>query len=76
MHSLSSETWPGIRHVFSRNEQLDLDFNFGTNTQQLECGLSFTTPKDQDVFVQATFSVTPNMRTKRASFISRPYPLF
>ena len=54
-HSLSSETWSGLRHAFSRNEQPDLDLNFGTNTLQLECGLSFTTPTNQNVFVQATF---------------------
>ena len=58
-NSLSSEAWSGIRHVFSRNEQLDLDFNFGTNTQQLECGL---TPTDQDVLVQATFMVTSKQK--------------
>ena len=54
-NSLSSETWTsGLKHAFSRNEQVDLDFNFGATTQQLECGLSFTTLQNQNVFVQAT----------------------
>ena len=60
---LSSEAWiSGLRHAFSRNNQVDLDLNFGTTTRQIECGLSFTTLTNQNVFVQAT--LFGNIETK------------